>query len=186
MADDNSLIETAIHASIIDKIENPVPQRKHIDFIVGRGRLAPQGYLNIPLSDYMKTRNIVFVDPALEHDADIQKLIENVNFSNYRITHLEDPNEMIDVNIIFDWSTFYCTALQSMKAIADKIGRRFKVYVPLAPDEKKIPSIIKEHLSNPKFIVTIVEAQYPMFKIDQEEYKNIMNMEQYMLILVNH
>ena len=153
----------------------------HIDFIVGRGHIYPSGCMNIPMNPIFNERNVIFVDSNPTMGADIVDLLENVNFDDYGIT----SRSLINLRFIFDWSTFYCSAIYSMKRIAHRLKHRMEIYVPLESDEQMIPSEILSVMDDPIFTITIQDGFYPLFDPRIKETYSIFNIEKYIKIQVN-
>jgi hypothetical protein len=173
-----------------DTIDNNLAQysKPHCDFIVGRGRVEPRDYMNLPLNTTFASRNVVFIDPNQSMHADVKQSIQDVDFKQFGISRDQDIYETIDVRIIFDWSSFYCGALQFLPNIVKKIGRRCQILVPLNKDENYIPDDIKQTLLDPFtkddkfnhhcniFTIQLVDGRYPLFdwdKISQKTLENI-------------
>lgn len=160
----------------------------HYDFIIGRGKNDPSGYMNFPLNPIFSKRNIVFIDANPIMNADIKQLLHHVDFNNFGICHNQDPMEVIDVRFLFDWSSFYCGALQNLNEIISKIGRKCQIFVPLSKDENTIPIEIKGTLSNKIFMITLVEGYYPLFNWNNESQtiKDYINPNRYIRIYAYH
>lgn len=135
----------------------------HYDFIIGRGKNAPRSYMNFPLNPKLRKRNLIYIDPNPSMDSDIKQMLHDVDFSFFGICKEQDPMEEINVRFFFDWSTFYCTAVQSLTNVILGIGRKCQIFVPLNNDEKTIPSDVKRELCSDIFTLTIVEGTYPLF-----------------------
>lgn len=153
---------------------------KHIDFVVGRGRNNPIGYMNIPLNNNIKNRNIIFIDPNPVMDSDIHKSIKDVDFSQFNILHNQDINRSINIRIIFDWSSFYCTAIYDLPNVIRNIGRNITILVPLSKNENNIPTEIYYNFNDPSFNVSLKNGKYPLFdwsknhkEINQNHYIQI-------------
>lgn len=162
--------------------------KKHIDFIIGRGREDTTGFLNLPINRKLLDRNIIYIDSNCE-TADIKKYIEDVDFSLFNITKDIDKNEEISIRFIFDWSTFYCSALRNLPLIAKKLNRRFKVLVPLYTDENDIPYDIKNTLNDSIFTISLVNGKYPLFDWnnninDNNKVYDYINKDKYIMIYV--
>jgi hypothetical protein len=155
--------------------------KTHIDFIVGRGKIYPKGCLNIPLNSKLKDRNIITIDPLPDMDADLKQPIQDVNFGIFGITRDQDPDAKIDVRIFFDWSSFYCGAMQSLTDIMMRIGRKCQIFVPLNNDENNIPGDVKRYLISDIFTLNLVEGHYPMFDWSYE-INQYVNPNRYMRI----
>lgn len=163
---DNSTIKViTTRTSSIDKYIETLCDNldKQIDFIVGRGKIYLPGCLNIPLNPKFNERKFITIDPTVDMEADEMKLIQDVDFNVFGITKHHDPDEIIEVKIFFDWSSFYCGAMQELTNIIQRIGRKCKIYVPLSKDENVIPDDIKRNLSSDIFTLNLVEGQYPLF-----------------------
>jgi hypothetical protein len=96
-------------------------------------------------------------------NADIKQCLNEVDFSLFDVCKDQDPNENISVRIIFDWSTFYCGALQTLTDVVNKIGRRCQILVPLDPHENIVPLDVVRHLANGPYTLTVAEGQHPLF-----------------------
>ena len=165
----------------------------HIDFIIGRGKSYPEYGLNLPLNPDLITsnRNIIFIDQDLGMNPDINQRIEDVDFMQFNICKTQDPDEKIYIRFFFDWSSFYCGAVQSLTQIIKKIGRKCQIFVPLYIDENKIPGDVIRELSDNIFKINIIEGKYPMFnwdpsiiipKLDNKTIGSIVNENYYMKI----
>ena len=169
---DNASTNTQIHKiSTAHRVQQNrlTHHRAHFDFIVGRGRSYPKGYINFPLNPFFIHRNVVYIDPNPDMNADVLKYLDDVDFSNYGICDSHDPDCKIDVRIIFDWSSFYCGALSNLTNTITKIGRRCQILVPLNAPESLIPSEIIRELDNNIFTISIVEGAYPLFDWSKEK-----------------
>ena len=131
----------------------------HIDFIIGRGRAYPFKNLNIPLNKSFETRNVVYIDCLKENEPDIESLIEEVDFSIYLST------DDIKIRLIFDWSSFYCSAMDNLPKIAQSINVPFETLVPLTSEEDKIPYEVTKFFDkhNDIFTYQLIDGQYPLF-----------------------
>lgn len=162
-----------------DSLENC----NHIYFIVGRGRNPTQGGMNIPLNSQMKNCHCIFID-AIEKSADIVQQIEEIDFSTLGISKGQ-KYEKIELRFYFDWSSFYCGAVQDFTAIAQRLNRPFSIWVPLSKGESKVPSDVKRHLDSPIFTLTTAEGKYPLFDWERLEgnpdYQNLVNDKNYMI-----
>jgi hypothetical protein len=160
--------------------------RKHIDFIIGRGRIDPKSYMNFPLNPRIKKRNIIYIDPNDMVDAHIKKYLHEVDFSKFGIHKNQDPLQVIDVRFIFDWSSFYCGGLQFLPEVMGRIDRKCHILVPLNIDEESMPSEIKRCLFGYTYTLTIAEGKYPLFDWSNKEFhlSQYMNPNRYILIHV--
>jgi len=132
---------------------------KHIDFIVGRGHNNPDKYMNIPINPELLNRNIIYIDPNPEMNADIKQLMHLVDYSVFDI-----KKNSIKTRFMFDWSSFYCGGLQYLEEVAKQIDYEFEVLVPLEKNENNISSTIQSTLNkNERFNVAIVNGKYPLF-----------------------
>ena len=147
----------------------------HFDFVIGRGKVYPIGYMNIPLNPRLYNRNLIYIDPNLEMDADIKQRLHEIDFSIFGICKDQDITESIDIRFIFDWSSFYCGALHSLTNVIMGIGRKCQILVPLSKNENTIPSDIKSELSSDIFTISLVEGFYPLF----DKTNNIKLLEDY-------
>ncbi|VBB18928.1 hypothetical protein YASMINEVIRUS_1460 [Yasminevirus sp. GU-2018] len=151
------------HETMKSKYGADTKIRPHFDFIIGRGKTYPPGYMNLPLNPALAKRNIIYIDPNPVMNADIQKYLHEVDFSHYGICDEQDPSREIDVRFIFDWSSFYCGALSSLTNIVLGIGRKCQILVPLDPSEREVPGDILRELNNDLFTISTVEGRYPLF-----------------------
>lgn len=135
----------------------------HIDFIVGRGREEPKGGLNIPINPLFKYRNVVFIDANSDVKPDIVSYIENIDLSHFGITQEQDPEHKIDIRFIFDWSSFFCGAIQGIHHISLQLRRPYEIYVPLTQSENYVPSDIKNILWQPIYNIVPENGKYPLF-----------------------
>ena len=157
--------------------------RQHIDFVVGRGHAYPRGYLNIPLNPLMATRCVVYIDPNPDMRADVRQYLQDVDFAEYMITPLDDPDGLVEVRFIFDWSSFYCGAMQLLDSIVKRLGRRCQILVPLCDDEPAIPPDVHRGLGKNKlFSLTTVEGMYPLFDWTRPDLCGEVNPHRYMVI----
>lgn len=183
---ENERKKQQIHLNIlIDEAINKYGVNEHCDFIVGRGKKQPIGYMNYPLNPIFYTRNIIYIDPNTETGADINQYLNDVDFSIFNICKEQDPNEHIQIRIIFDWSSFYCGALQNLVHTMIKIGRRCQILVPLNKDENIVPRDVYNTLNNKLFTVATVEGKYILFDWSKDNlYKmsNYINNERYIKI----
>lgn len=143
-------------------------EEEHYDFIVGRGRTDLEGYMNIPINPVFSSRNVVFIDANPKMNADIKQFIETIDFSWFGICKDQDPEERIIVNIIFDWSSFYCGAMQNLTNIVTNIGRRCRIFIPLDSNNNDVPSDIMRELKNSIFTITVENGHYPLFDWTKE------------------
>lgn len=147
--------------------ESDVPikfNESHIDFVIGRGKKYPTRCLNIPINNFFDNRNIIYIDPIPEMGADINSFLHDVDFSSFGICYDQDPECLITIRFIFDWSSFYCGALQNLSSTIKKIGRKCQIFVPLSTDEKDIPQDVKNEISKTDiFKIDLVDGQYPLF-----------------------
>jgi hypothetical protein len=167
------------------------PFAPHYDFIVGRGKNAPNHYMNFPLNPNLQKRNIVYIDPNPAMDADIRQMLDEVDFRSFGICKDQDPKEEINIRFFFDWSSFYCGAIQSLTKVILGIGRKCQIFVPLSKDEQTIPSDVKFRLSSNIFTLALVEGRYPMFDWNEHNdpvihakpsMRNVMNPDRYIRI----
>lgn len=133
------------------------------DFIVGRGRNVPKNYMNFPLNPRLQSRNLIYIDPNPVMDSDIKLMLHEVDFSYFGICKDQDPDEDIMVRFFFDWSSFYCGAMQNLTNTVLRIGRRCQIFVPLNKDENQIPADVKRELCSDIFTLNLVGGKYPMF-----------------------
>ena len=181
-----------------EPVTPPTPLAPHYDFIVGRGKNAPNHYMNFPLNPKLQKRNLIYIDPNPIMDADIRQMLDEVDFRSFGICKDQDPKEEINIRFFFDWSSFYCGAIQSLTKVILGIGRKCQIFVPLSKDEQTIPSDVKFKLSSNIFTLALVEGRYPMFdwnENNQEDpeqndpvirakpsMRNVMNPDRYMRI----
>jgi hypothetical protein len=150
---------------------------QHIDFIIGRGRNKLKDHLNLPLNPEILKRNIIFVDENERTNADVKKLLEDIDFTNFGICKHQDPFEEIEIRFIFDWASFYCSALYNLKRMMLRLNRKCQIIVPLNVDEKTIPCDVKRELNIPIFDIKIINDQYPLFNWDLNE--DLSNMKKF-------
>ncbi len=157
----------------------------HYDFIIGRGRNEPQGYMNFPLHPIFKDRNVIYIDPNIAMDADIKQPLQDVDFSVFNINEAK-------IRFIFDWSSFYCGALQTLTDTMIKLNKPCQIYVPLNKEEKLIPRDIVNTLRNNIYTLSTTEGRYILFdwkkdKIlpESKRMSTYMNVERYVKIDVN-
>jgi hypothetical protein len=132
---------------------------RHIDFIIGRGHNNPNKYMNIPINPELLNRNIIYIDPNPEMNADIKQLMHQVDYSVFDI-----KKNSIKTRFMFDWSSFYCGGLQHLEEVAKQIDYEFEVLVPLEKNENNISSTIESTLNkNKRFNAAIVNGKYPLF-----------------------
>ena len=140
----------------------------HYDFIIGRGQNEPNEYLNFPLNPLFNNRNIIYIDPNPQMNADIKQPLQDVDFSFFGLCKYQDVNETIRVRFIFDWSSFYCGALECLTDIVLKLGRRCQILVPLNKDEPMLPKNIINTLNNKLFTLSTAEGKYILFDWSKE------------------
>ena len=115
-------------------------------------------------------------------------LLEDVDF-----TQIGFSDQITDIRIYFDWSTFYCSALPNLVdvliRIKQKIGRSVIVYAPLYPDDKTMPGDVKRYLvDNAPDIVQLmmVYGSYPLFDWNDQSRINDLethvNSDMYLMI----
>lgn len=192
----------------IDKSSGNVTQHQthvrsytnRLNIVVGRGRVDPRGYRNLPLNigkiipDALDPDYVMYVDPDPRVDADLQTTIEDVDF-----VALDLADRLTDIRIYFDWSTFYCTAMHRitdvLHTLSRVLGRSVKVYAPLYPDDKGVPADVARILADkavklkmPDMSIRIVQGAYPLFDWQNEERSqdllNSVNRNIYLLISV--
>jgi len=144
-------------------IINRINRRPHCDFIIGRGKNNKHGNLNLQLNKNFNQRNIIYIDPDVSVCADVQQLIEDIDFSQFGISLEFDPKEEINIRFIFDWSCFYCTAIDHMMDIIHGLNRRCEIFIPLYLNESIIPTIIRTKFNHPFIRIGLIEGQYPLF-----------------------
>ena len=164
---DTSNIINQMHHNNQDQyeIDQKYATAPHIDFIVGRGKNAPRAYMNFPMNHKLLKRNLIYIDPNPAMDSDVKQLLHDVDFSLFGIckNQEQNPNEEIMVRFFFDWSSFYCGAVQSLTDVILRIGRKCQIFVPLSIDEQIIPSQVKNELCSNIFTLNTVEGLYPLF-----------------------
>ena len=154
-------------------------------FVVGRGRKELYGYMNIPMNPDIIKRGVIFIDNNEESAPDICKYLHDVDLDAYGM--LSRQTNDIDFIIMFDWSSFYCNALEMLQHQMLNLSRRCTIIVPLAPDENIMPNEIKNKLTSKIFTLSITEGQYPMFDWSPqniEKIKSIVNHNRYIEIRV--
>jgi hypothetical protein len=159
--------------------------KQHCYFVIGRGRNEPKGYMNFPLNPQLIDRNITYIDPNSDMDADIKMLLDDVDFTKYGIDKHNDPDELIDIKFIFDWSSFYCGALSCLPKVIKNLGRKCSIYVPLSKDEHLVTDECKRILKEPIFTLLTAEGSYPLFDWTIDKTFNMskyINKDRYILI----
>lgn len=154
----------------------------HYDFIVGRGHTEPSGYMNFPINPIFNNRNIIYIDPNIAMNADIKQPLHEVDFSVFNI---EDAK----IRFIFDWSSFYCGALQTLTDTMKKLNKSCQIFVPLNKDEKSIPRDIVNTLINKIYTLSTTEGKYILFDWskdktlqENERMSSFINSEKYIKI----
>lgn len=157
----------------------------HYDFIIGRGHKYPVGCMNFPLNPYFRNRNIIYIDPNSAMDADIQQPLQDVDFSVFDIRDEK-------IRFIFDYSSFYCSAIQTLTDTMIKLNKPCQVYVPLYKEEKQIPLDIIRTLTNKMYTLSTTEGKYILFDWSQNDVlpenmrmKTHLNSERYVRIDVD-
>ena len=131
---------------------------RHLLFVIGRGRSPINGGFNFPENPKLKDMNVVYVDANNNSRPDINRHIQNVNFDVFFPT-LHNTK----IIFMFDWSSFYCNAMDALKCISKRIKQRFAVLVPLGINEYDVPSEITQTLTDTMFEICIVHGKYPLF-----------------------
>ena len=159
---------------------NAFCENEHYDFIVGRGHNEPKDYINLPINPAFAKRNVVFIDSNPRVNADIQQSIQDIDFSHFGICkeqkqnqyqyQNQDFNESININFIFDWSSFYCGAMHNLVNIMNNLGRKCRIFIPLDRPHDTIPNDIMQSLENDMFEIVIKDGLYPLFDWNKEEY----------------
>ena len=138
-------------------------KKTQLDFIIGRGRNLPKGFMNIPMNVEFEKRNVIFIDPDPRMNADIKQWLRDVDFRYYGIFKDQDPDSLINLRFIFDWSSFYCGAIDEMINVISKIDHQCEILVPLDNDEHTVPDIIKQSFNGSNFNIMIIHGYYPLF-----------------------
>lgn len=159
--------------SVVSNTSQKLLHSPHFDFIIGRGKILPKGNMNLPMNPIFAKRNIIYIDSNPNVEADIRKPLHLIDFSSFGITKQQDPNEHISVKFYFDWSSFYCGALQNLTDTIMALGRQCQILVPLDAYSDSLPDIIKPYLESSIFTLTIVEGQFPLFDWSAHESQNI-------------
>lgn len=184
------ILERITNAMNIMEIENTQKSMDydHIDFIVGRGKNYPSECMNIPMNPLLNARNIILIDSNPMMGADIIDLLGNIDFTNFGISSQQDPQNLINLRFIFDWSTFYCSAIDSMVKITKHLKHKMEILVPMESTDQWIPSEILEVMDDPMYRITVEDGYYPLFDPevkDSDQLKRIINTEKYIRIGVN-
>ena len=164
-----------------------------LTLIVGRGRLDVQGNLNLPLNGGIaRDSYILFVDSTDVSDPDIQSNIEELDFTTLGIS-----SEITSIKLYFDWSSFYCTAMQNIVAMMNKISRTMRravtICAPLYPGDKTIPDDVKRNilespLNDGDIKLMLVYDAYPLFDWEienekiRENFRANVNPDSYLMI----
>ena len=176
---DAQMIKNIIHiGNLYEKMQY------HIDFIIGRGKNNPHGYRNIPIDPCLMKRNVIFIDPNPAMDSDIKEWLHKIDFSQFGICITDDPEQIINVRFIFDWSSFYCSAVSNMANVIRTIKHRCQILVPLDQNENTMPHIIKVTYNDPIFKPEIIEGLYPLFDWNRDDKQtiNVINPSRYIRI----
>jgi hypothetical protein len=166
----------------MDSINNQ-EQNDCYRFVVGRGRKQIGGFLNLP-ENIAFSENCIYVDPISELEPDIECHIQDVDFYLFNNKKIE---------LVFDYSTFYCSAMLNLPMIAKKIGRLFTILVPLHTDEKNIPSDALNFCRKHNYEIKMAVGEYPLFDFDKQFLhgqrqivaSKIINKDNYMVITVD-
>lgn len=158
-----------LYSMDLDKLKNYY----HLFVIVGRGRHDLDGCLNLPLNPQLDNINTLYVDPNAEYKPDVVAHVQNLNFDSFGVTQNTDINGQINLFFCFDYSSFFCTALDALPLMAKHINRPFVVFVPLGPNENSIPSEVPHILHEPHFSVKLIYGRYPLFDWDNSNSKGL-------------
>lgn len=179
----NNTLEDTLE-EILEDTQEDMPFKNRLNIIVGRGRTDQKGNKNLPLNigpeSGIDPNYIMYVDPDIKLDADIQIVIEEIDFIK-----LEFADHITDIRIYFDWSTFYCTAIHNIidiiQVLHEVLEKDVTVYVPLYPEDKTIPSDVKRliidnklrknKIMSSKIKVMIVHDEYPLFDWNNTQRK---------------
>jgi hypothetical protein len=138
-----------------------------VNIVVGRGSIYLKGNKNLPINPTIFVPYVIYVDSNEKSEPDIPLLFENIDFAKIGFS-----NDITDIRIYFDWSSFYCTAISNMTKILDRIktqiNRPVKVYIPLYPEDKGVPGDVVRHVISNKpwnlhLNLMLVYGEYPLF-----------------------
>lgn len=147
---------------------------KHNIIVVGRGRKDIRGGLNISINKTFNQDDIIYIDQDQLSEADIRLPLKDVDFTKI-------PLSSSDLDIYFDWSSFYCDAMYCLKDKLVSISKITHVYIPLEYHENKIPSEITYEFKSNDFRIDLVDGEYPLFDWDKDVSKYI-NPDKYIRI----
>lgn len=165
-----------------------------LSIIVGRGRKPIDGNKNYPLNPALGFDSyVMFIDQLESPDPDIITKIEDLKLEELGISP-----EVNDIRVYFDWSTFYCTAMQNIVKFMTRtkkvIDIPLQVYAPLYADDQSIPGDVKRNvMESPSnkgdTHLMMVYGSYPLFdwqdRYSLEDLKQNVNPEKYIMI-TNH
>ena len=199
----NSFIEmTDRNTELISRDEEFVSQDEEGNFdtpsrlniVVGRGRRDIEGGMNFPLNPAIEVcPYLMYVDQNEGPDPDVQTKIEDLKLEEIGLSP-----EITDLRVYFDWSSFYCTAMQGivrfMNRVKSTMGLPITIYVPLYTDDKSLPGDVKRNIvDSPEnrgdTRVMIVYGAYPMF--DWHDLARISEIRQHVnpemfIMITNH
>jgi hypothetical protein len=170
--------------------QNGMSWDSRVNIIVGRGRKEVEGNMNLPLNPIFDFSYVMYVDESPFSDPDVQMKIEDIDFSQFGF-----GDNVTDIRIYFDWSSFYCTAMHNIAQLITRfkyeVGKSVKVYVPLYVEDKSLPGdvkrcVIDSPLYDANVRLSMVYGKYPLFNwMDQnrnDKLKEAVNEEMYILI----
>lgn len=157
-------------------------KQKHIDFVVGRGRVKYTGGLNLSMSPAFQTRNVVYIDQDSDTRPDITEKFEQLDLTNFGITNNDDPEHDIHIRFIFDWSSFYCGAFLGIHHISTHLRRPYSILVPLHAHENHMPPEIQRVLWQKHYTKNIISGNYPLFDWSTRNVSNFVNPDVYVEI----
>jgi hypothetical protein len=139
-----------------------------LNVVVGRGRRDLKGGLNFPLNPAIEVcPYLLYVDQNEEPDPDIWTKIEDL-----RIEEIGLSPDITSVRVYFDWSSFYCTAMQEIVRFMNRVrsvtGMSVTVYAPLYADDKSLPGDVKRCVVDSQenkgdIRLMLVCGTYPLF-----------------------
>lgn len=179
--------ETANRKTVIQETAEIRTTEVMNTFIVGRGRDDPEGNLNLTLNQNVANR-AMYIDYDDELDPDIVGYVENVRFADF-------VEERV-IDIFFDWSAFYCSALPNIDRIAQNVsGHDTNINVPLYTDERSLPGDINRHLDEAnkklggqgeKIVAMVVYSKYPLFDWNDKKVPKYVNSRYYVRIEIRN
>lgn len=180
------IVNTADRETVIQETAEIHTTEVMNTFIVGRGRDDPEGNLNLALNQNVANR-AMYIDYDDKLDPDIVGYVENVRFADF-------VEEQV-IDIFFDWSAFYCSALPNIDRIAQNVlGHDANINVPLYTDERSLPGDITRYLDEAnkklgqgeKIVAMVVYSKYPLFDWSDEEVPKYINSRCYVRIEIRN